>query len=278
MESRNSVGIHDLREQYSYVETLSPIGFEAALNVLDQNDDYFVDDYEVFDVFGVKRSCQEFMAMLGFDDYSQLVPQTIYYGECPMSAVPPLPELDNTCFPADPDVNQHDAQVALDFLMSLSFYLRSNRDVIQDLESSSLFFQCTAGDQQSVDHYTAINRKISATETNTPSDVSSDPDNTRPQHDKPEPIASSDVEEWNKWVISNKPKISASDPQVDAYIDRVCSEAEEISARLGASNSKGAVPILLERDAYLGNNLLDTVLDLPENTTIDCEQQELAHE
>jgi hypothetical protein len=95
------------------------------------------------------------MTMLGFSDYSNLVPQTLYYGACPT----PSDEFEDecsteefepeTCSTIETDVSGADAQVALDLLMSLSLYLRENRDVISREDSGGLYYTCSSGDQQS---------------------------------------------------------------------------------------------------------------------------------
>ncbi len=230
-----SVAVSDLCQEFQPVLELSPDGFAAVVDLLDQNADHFIDDSELFDIFGVELSCSEWMEMLGIAAYSHLTPQTLYFGECPPFNRPLEPEPD-VCSNTDGEVTEEDAQVALDFLMSLSFYLRSNRDVISGLERDSLFFQCTP---------------------DVP-DRSEEKDFSRKQFNVPKEEKNFKIAEEARIRVQEALDEFISDQTAVDYYAKLCREARIMDP----DNVRGAALLIMNRDSLAGTNPLD---DYPED-------------
>ena len=279
MDRISSVSVNDLERQFQEVYELSPIGFQTALNVLDQNADRMIDDAEIFDVFGVERSCQEYMVMLGLAAYPQLTPQTLYYGQCPLSDEPAVLEIDS-CPTAE--ANEQDAQVALNFLMSLSFYLRSNEAVIQAGESDSLYYQCSPQKNEN-DYVLSVpdieNKGIRDADNDGHvlrdlEEILADP-NAVIKSVGYEEVRFSDSHPPFRVKESNMPIIEKinSDPQLRDYFESVCDKANAGSSDPANANTTAAN--LMFMDSLSGDNPLDQYLaDDDFYIILDCSEFE----
>lgn len=269
MPPLHSVKVTDLQKQFQNIELLSPVGFHTALSILDQNFDHLIDDWEIFDVFGVERSCQEFTTMLGSTD-SRFVPQTLYYGECLPSDEFVTPYDMDFCW--DKAMSPNDTQVALDALMSLSFYLRSNRDVIEDLESTSLYYQCNLEIQQEdapqeKSEVISVGRFTKQSQQGKPQEIVLGENTTLMLVDAH--ATAIDNESTNVVYSEADRQLMASidsDPSLVDYFEDVCHRA----LTMEPADLEKSVAVIMFMDGLSGANPLHAYLSDNTNMILDC--------
>lgn len=258
---QSAIKISDLQLQFQEVVNTSPIGFESAINLLNQNADDLIEDWEVFNIFGSEHDCRDFVNQLGFSDFSELRPSTTYYGTCPVAQDSQPIEL-NSC--STSKILRDDAQVGLNFLISLGIYLTTNREIIQLEESAGLFTECSVESHHSTAPVIVLSNTLAKVE---PQNISSEIPSMTFDWSNAKPIANPDSPSSTDNAIlfnaADRELIESigSDPKLLDYLKNVCNRARtHVSDNVTAEELESAAAAVLEYDSAAGNNQIQDYL------------------